>query len=82
MRDSYLSKFYWKIKQRRGAKKAIVALARKILVIVYQLLKNHDVYNETKFEAAKQKQEALRLKKMSADAKKFGFELTPIKRVS
>jgi hypothetical protein len=82
MRNCYLSKYYWKIKQRRGAKKAIIALARKILVIVYQLLKNHDVYNETKFEAAKQKQDGLRLKKMSADAKKFGFELVPIKQVS
>ena len=82
MRDCYLSKFYWKIKQRRGAKKAIIALARKILVIVYQLLKNHDVYNETKFEAAKQKQEDSRLKKFFSDAKKLGFELVPIKQVS
>ena len=82
MRDCYLSKFYWKIKQRRGAKKAIIALARKILVIVYQLLKKHDVYNETKFEAAKQKQDDFRLKKVSSDARKFGFELVPIKQVS
>jgi hypothetical protein len=82
MRDSYLSKFYWKIKQRRGTKKAIVALARKILVIVYQLLKNHDVYDETKFESAKQRQDDIRLKKVSADAKKFGFELVPVKKVS
>jgi hypothetical protein len=82
MRDCYLSKFYWKIKQRRGAKKAIIALARKILVIVYQLLKNHDVYNETKFEAAKQKQDDLRLRKVLADARKFGFDLVPIKKVS
>ena len=82
MRDCYLSKFYWKIKQRRGAKKAIVALARKILVIVYQLLKNQDVYNEIKFEAAKQRQDNFRLKKVTADAKKFGFELVPIKKVS
>jgi len=82
MRDCYLSKFYWKIKQRRGAKKAIIALARKILVIVYQLLKNHEVYNETKFEAAKQRQDDFRLKKVSVEARKFGFELVPIKRVS
>ena len=82
MRDCYLSKFYWRIKQRRGAKKAIIALARKILIIVYQLLKNHDVYNETKFEAAKQKQDNFRLKKVSADARKFGFKLVPVKQVS
>ena len=77
MHDSYLSKFYWKIKQRRGAKKAVIALARKILVIIYHLLKNHDLYNENKFEQTKQKQETLRLKKLTADAKKLGFDLVP-----
>ena len=82
MRDTYLSRFYWKIKQRRGAKKAVIALARKILVIIYQILKNRDVYNEDKFEAARQKQEFLRLKKISSDAKKLGFELVPLKKVS
>jgi len=78
MRNSYLSKFYWKVKQRRGAKKAVIALARKILVIVYHLLKNHDVYNENKFVAAKHKQESFRLKKIITDAKKLGFELIPV----
>ena len=82
VRDCYLSKFYWKIKQRRGAKKAIIALARKILVIVYQLLKNHDVYDETKFAAAKQRHDDFRFKKLSVDARKFGFELVSIKKVS
>jgi hypothetical protein len=57
MRDTYLSKYYWKIKQRRGAKKAVIALARKILVIVYNLIKHGSVYDEAKFEVAKQKQE-------------------------
>ena len=82
MRDSYLSKFYWKIKQRCGAKKAVVALARKILVIIYHLLKNHDVYNEKKFEIAKQRQESFRLKKISSDAKKLGFVLVPVEKAS
>ena len=82
MRDSYLSKFYWKVKQRRGAKKAVIALARKILVIIYHLLKNQDVYNEDKFETAKQKQESLRLNKIFSDAKKLGFELVPLKQAS
>ena len=78
VRDSYLSKFYWKIKQRRGAKKAVIALARKILVIIYNLIKNRDVYDEDKFESTKRKQESARLRKMSADAKKLGFELVPL----
>ncbi len=74
-RDSYLSKYYWKLKQRRGAKKAIIALARKIMVIVYNLLKNKEVYNEDKFENAKVKQEALRYKKVQSEAKKLGYQL-------
>ena len=77
-----MSKFYWKTKQRRGAKKAVVALARKMLVIVYHLLKNCDVYSETKFEAAKQKQESLRLHRISVEAKKLGFELVLAKPAS
>ena len=77
MRDSYLSKFYWKIKQRRGAKKAVIALARKILVIVYNLIKKRTVYDEQNFEYAKLKQEQHRLKKLASDAKKLGFDLTP-----
>lgn len=75
MRETYLSKFYWKLKQRRGSKKAIVALARKITVIIYNILKNDDVYCEDKFQIAKAKQEAMRIKKVIADAKRLGLEL-------
>ena len=82
VRDSYLSKFYWKVKQRRGAKKAVVALARKILVIVYNLLKNCDVYNEQKFEAVKQKQEHMRFHRLAAEAKKLGFSLVHTEQIA
>ena len=37
-RNTYLSAWYWRIKQKKGAKKAIVALARKLLVIIYTML--------------------------------------------
>jgi hypothetical protein len=46
-----------------------------MLVIVYNLLRNRDVYNEDKFEAAKQKQESMRLHRIASEAKKFGFDL-------
>ena len=82
MRNTYLAKFYWKTKQKRGAKKALVALARKLLVIVYNIIKNKDVFNEEKFELIKQKQESLRLKRVVSEAKKLGFCLTPIEEVS
>jgi transposase len=44
--DTYLAAFYRRLAARRGKKKAIVALAHKILVIVYTLLKTGQVYQE------------------------------------
>jgi transposase len=43
---SKLRKFYLRVKARRGAKVAIVALARKILCILYHLLMNQEMYEE------------------------------------
>lgn len=74
-RNSYLSSWYWKVKQRRGAKKAIIALARKLLVIIYTMLKTNSQYDETAFEVAKTKQNMFRIKKILAEAKKLGLEL-------
>jgi len=82
VRETHLSKSYHKIKQRRGAKKAIIALSRKILVIIYHLLKNKDVYNEQKFDLIKQKQETLRMKRISSEARKLGYCLVPLEEVS
>jgi transposase len=50
MRGTYLSQWYWKVKQRRGTKKAIVALGRKILTIIYAILKSGQEYDEGHFE--------------------------------
>lgn len=75
MRETYLSKFYWKLKQRRGSKKAVIALARKIMVIIYNILKTGTVYSEKKFEIAKDKQNAMQIKKLIANAKRLGLEI-------
>lgn len=63
-KGTYLSNWYWKTKQRRGAKKAIIGLARKILIIIYTLLKENIVYNEDKFletQANQEKNERINL---------------------
>lgn len=49
-RNTYLSTWYWKLKQRKGAKKAIIGLARKLLVIIYTMLKTDTYYDESVFE--------------------------------
>jgi len=42
----YLAEYYEKIKARRGAGKAIIALARKFLGIIYKTLKNDWVFED------------------------------------
>lgn len=44
--SSYLNQFYQRIKQRRGGGKAKIALARKLVKIVYDTLKNDWVFED------------------------------------
>lgn len=49
----YLNKFYEKIKEKKGAGKAIIATSRKMLGIIYNTLKNNWVFEDfTKFKIA------------------------------
>lgn len=43
-KDPLLKDFYSRIKKKKGSQKAIVAVARKMLVIVYHVLKKQEVY--------------------------------------
>jgi transposase len=45
-RDTYLAAQYHRLAARRGAKRAIMAVAHSILVIVYALLKNGGEYRD------------------------------------
>jgi transposase len=45
-RNSMLKKFFLKIKARRGIKIGVVALARKVLCILYHLLTNQETYQD------------------------------------
>lgn len=45
-KGTYLKDKYYKLKTRRGAKRAAVAIGHKILVIAYFLIKNQETYKE------------------------------------
>lgn len=80
VRSSYLSSWYWKMKQRLGTKKAIIALARKLLVIIYNMIKTGNQYDENIFSVVRQRQEETRKKKVIAEAKKLGLTISdPVK---
>ena len=45
-KGSYLKDKYYKLKSRRGAKRAVIAIGHKILVIAYHILKDGVTYKE------------------------------------
>jgi transposase len=45
-KGTYLSAFYHRIARRRGKKRAIMAVAHKLLVIIYHVLKTKNPYHE------------------------------------
>ena len=45
-KDNYLSAFYHRVARRRGKKKAILAVAHKVLVIIYHILRTKKPYAE------------------------------------
>jgi hypothetical protein len=71
----YLSGWYWR-KQHTDAKRAIVALARKLLVIIYTLLKSNQPYNEQKFVERKNASEQKRVKRMVYELSQLGYAVS------
>ena len=45
-KGSYLKDKYWRLKSRRGAKRAAVAIGRKILIAAYHMLKTGRDYKD------------------------------------
>jgi transposase len=45
-KDNYLSAFYHRLARRRGKQKAIMALAHKVLVILYHILREKKPYTD------------------------------------
>jgi len=77
-RKLYLSGWYWRIKQRKGAKRAVVALARKLLSIIYTMLKTKQPYNEDRFEERRKQCEQKRASRMIHELAKLGYRIEPI----
>lgn len=72
----YLSTWYWRIKQRTDAKRAIVALAYKLLVIIYAMLKSGSPYDAQKFVERKNASEQKRVKRMVNELAKLGYAVS------
>ena len=76
-RTLYLSGWYWRIKQRKGAKRATIALARKLLPLIYTMLKTGVPYNEDCFEQRRKRCERKRAHRMVNELQKLGYMVVP-----
>lgn len=63
------------MKQRKGVKKAIIALARKLLVIIYTMLKTDSTFNEQCYETRKAKLEKKWVSRMIHELTQLGYEV-------
>lgn len=68
---------YRRIKSRRGARVAIKAIARKLAVLYYNLMKYGKEYVEKGIEAHQQQHQENTLKYLTKMARKLGYELSP-----
>lgn len=76
MKNSYLSAKYNRLKRRRGTKKARVAIAHQILVIVYYLLTRKENYKELGSNHYDQQALDIKRKKAIKQLTNLGFEVT------
>jgi transposase len=75
-KNLYLSNWYWRLKQHTDAKRAIIALARKLLVIIFAMLKSKSAYDEQKFVERKNASEQKRVKRMVSELSKLGYSIS------
>ena len=75
-KDTYLSALYNRLAARRGAKRAIVAVAHAILVIVYHLLKNGTKYEDLGRNYFDERAKAAILRKTIRRIENLGFKVS------
>ena len=76
-KGSYYKDKYYRLKCRRGSKKAIVAIAHRISKAIYNIIKFGDTYRELGENFLLMKNRAIRLTNLRKQAKQLGFLLVP-----
>jgi transposase len=74
---SALGAFYRRMRAKLGAPKAITAVAHKLAVLVYRLLRHGSEYVEIGEVVYEQRYQERRLKALQRNANALGFELVP-----
>lgn len=70
-----LGHLYRRLSAQKGSKKAIKAIARKLSVIFYNMLKNKTEYDKSKLQVNTERQRAKRISYLQKEATKYGYVL-------
>ena len=76
--ETALGAYYRHMAQRKGGDIAVFATARKLLVIVYRLVRWGKPYVDEGVEAFEKRYQESRLRSLGAKAKALGYQLTPV----
>ena len=76
VKKSYLSSFYYRLAARRGAKRAIIAVAHRILIAVYHMLKNNEPYKELGATYLDERNKPKVIKRMKQRIEQLGYRVT------
>lgn len=76
-KGSFYKDKYYRLKARRGAKKAIVAIAHRILKAIYFIIKHGATFKELGEGYLKERRRKTKMSYIIQQAKELGFELKP-----
>ena len=74
-KDSFLAAYFHRLAGRRGKQKAIIAVAHKILVIIYTLLKTGQVYEERGAAVLSEGQKERIVHRLERRIAQFGYKV-------
>ena len=76
-KGSFYKDKYYQLKAKRGAKKAIVAIAHRILKAIYFIIKHGAAYQELGGQYLEERRKKTKLSYITKQAKAMGFDLKP-----
>jgi transposase len=79
-KDCFFAALFYRVAQRRGMKKAAVAVAHRLLTVVYLLIRDGGVYRERGGDYFDQQNPMRTAKKLSKRLEQIGFEVVLTRR--
>lgn len=76
-KGSYFKDKYYRLKARRGAKKAIVAIAHRILLGIYHVIKDGAEFKDLGEDYLKHRNQSRKILNLRKQAQSLGYDLVP-----